>query len=60
MIWKREVPMKCKDCPNDLGYKAGMHWAPYEPTCKLGRRPVISNKGDLYNRKCKEKAEGGE
>ncbi len=46
--------MKCKDCPNDLGYKAGMHWSPYKATCKLGKQPTISNKGELYNRKCRK------
>jgi len=44
--------MKCKDCLNDLGYKAGMHWPPHKPTCRLGKRPTISGKGELYNRKC--------
>ena len=43
--------MRCKDCPNDLGYKAGMHWPPYKPTCKIGKRPVITKDGYLYNRK---------
>jgi len=45
--------MKCKDCPNDLGYRSGMHWPPYVATCGLGKNQVISKKGELYNRKCK-------
>jgi len=46
--------MKCENCSNDLGYKAGMHWPPYKPTCKLGEIPAITKDGYLYNRKCKE------
>lgn len=46
--------MKCKDCPNDLGYVAGMHWPPYVATCGLGKKQAISKKGELYNRKCKK------
>jgi hypothetical protein len=51
--------MRCKNCKNDLGYIAGMIWPPYKETCKLKRRPVISSKGFLYNRKCNEKSIGG-
>jgi hypothetical protein len=47
--------MKCKDCLNDLGYRAGMYWPSYKPTCKLEKKPVIAKDGYLYNRKCKEK-----
>jgi hypothetical protein len=47
--------MRCKDCKNDLGYRAGKHWPPYESTCKLGKVPVIGKDGHLYNRKCKQK-----
>jgi hypothetical protein len=46
--------MKCKSCPHDLGYRAGMHWPPYEEKCGMGKRAAIDNKGELYNRKCKE------
>lgn len=51
--------MRCKNCPHDLGYKAGMLWPPYKPTCKLGKKPMFTNNGDLYNRKCKDKKEAG-
>ena len=49
--------MRCKNCPNDLGYRAGMHWPPYKPTCKLGKTPKFTNDGYLYNRKCKSEKE---
>lgn len=50
----KEEKMKCKNCSNDLGYKAGMHWPPYKATCKLGRKPMVNTKNELYNRKCKK------
>lgn len=46
--------MKCKDCPNDLGYVSGMHWPPYVATCGLGKKQAISKKGEVYSRKCKK------
>jgi len=45
--------MKCKNCPNDLGYKASMIWPSYISTCKINKEPIISQKEELYNKKCK-------
>ena len=53
-LMKRGCEVRCQDCIHHRGYKAGMIWEPYVETCNLKRRPAISNKGFLYNRKCKE------